>query len=475
MVIDPFAPAPMDEKSLFVHEEALSLLELTGLVRRRLERAMPEPCWLVAELSEVRLGASGHCFLEFVQKDAQGGSLVAKARGTIWRKQYKNIFSRFLRATGLTLEPGIKVMVQVEVAFHELYGFSLNVLDIDPTYTLGEVARRRLEIIRQLEEDGVMNLNKELPLPRIISNVAVISSPTAAGFGDFQAQLSQSPYGFHVRLFPALMQGEKVEESVIAALDAIASEAQNWDVVVLIRGGGATADLQGFDSYLLAENVAQFPLPVLTGIGHERDDTIVDLVAHTRLKTPTAVAAFLVARREGEGAALEDLKVRLSRSLEQRLLQEHREVEKISMALKLSASRVVVAHRQAFLEMHLRFERAVFRLTSREREALWRLNMKLESLARALLKDKHHALELLPSRLQESVQRILQQNHQRQLFLAQALKLADPERILALGFSMTFHDGILVKDAGALREGDEITTRLARGKITSTVKTNPKE
>lgn len=475
MIFDPFAPAEMGGESLFAHEEALSLLELTGRVRRTLEQSMPEPCWLVAELSEVRLGASGHCFLEFVQKDVEGGTLVAKARGTIWRKQYNYIFSRFLKATGRTLEPGIKVMVQVEVGFHELYGFSLSVFDIDPTYTLGEVARRRREIIRQLEEDGVMNLNKELPLPRMISNVAVISSPTAAGFGDFQAQLAQSGFGFHIKLFPALMQGEKVEESVIAAFDAIAAEARNWDVVVLIRGGGATADLQGFDSYLLAANVAQFPLPVLTGIGHERDDTIVDLVAHTRLKTPTAVAAFLVAKREDESAALEDLKLRLGRSLEQRLLQEHRHVEALCMALKLSATRAVAAHRQALLGVHLRSERAVTRLASKEREALWHLKMKIESRVRAVLKDKHHAFEAMPLKLQQSVEKILQQNRQRHLLLAQVLKLADPERILALGFSMTFKDGRIVKDAEALREGDEITTRLATGKITSTVKRNTKE
>ena len=261
------------------------------MVHAVLQHTLPDTYWLAAEVGEMRVASNGHCYLEFVQKDEVGGTLLAKARGHIWRQGYVNISAQFRRATGQDLRAGLNVLAEVEVTFHELYGYSLRVVNIDPTYTLGDLAAQRQAIIRQLEADGVINLNKEIPLPRLIRRVAVISSATAAGYGDFCRQLEQSGYGFELQLFPAVMQGDGVEQSVIAALDRIAAEPGRWDVAVIIRGGGSSLDLHGFDTYLLAANVAQFPLPVLSGIGHERDDTLVDLVAHTRLKTPTAVAA----------------------------------------------------------------------------------------------------------------------------------------------------------------------------------------
>ena len=292
--------------------DALSLYDLNVLVRRSLEQCLPDTYWIQAELSDVRTNSTGHCYLEFVQKDARSNSLIAKARGTIWSNVFRLLKPYFEEATGQAFVSGIKVLVQVTVSFHELYGYSLTVQDIDPTYTLGDMARRRKEILKQLEEEGVLLLNKELDIPRLPQRVAVISSSTAAGYGDFCHQLKNNPGGFYfyTELFPALMQGDRVEESVLVALDKINSRLESFDVVVIIRGGGATSDLSGFDTYLLAAACAQFPLPVITGIGHERDDTVLDSVAHTRVKTPTAAAEFLIGCMNDAAEELEMLACR---------------------------------------------------------------------------------------------------------------------------------------------------------------------
>jgi len=263
--------------------DSLSLLELNALVRRSLEQCLPDQYWIQAELSDVRSNTTGHCYLEFVQKDPRSNNLVAKARGMIWSNIYRLLKPYFEETTGQLFASGIKVLVKVTVQFHELYGYSLTVLDIDPAYTLGDMARRRREILMQLEEEGVLTLNKELEMPVLPQRIAVISSATAAGYGDFCHQLQHNSGGFffYTELFPALMQGNQVEESVLAALDRINDRVNEFDVVVIIRGGGATSDLSGFDTYLLAAACAQFPLPVITGIGHERDDTVLDSVAHT--------------------------------------------------------------------------------------------------------------------------------------------------------------------------------------------------
>ena len=269
--------------------DSLSLLELNSLVRRSLEQCLPDEYWIQAELSDVRSNTTGHCYLEFVQKDPRSNNLVAKARGMIWNNIYRLLKPYFEESTGQLFTSGIKVLVKVTVQFHELYGYSLTVLDIDPAYTLGDMARRRREILLQLEEEGVLTLNKELEMPVLPQRVAVISSATAAGYGDFCHQLQHNPGGFYfyTELFPALMQGNQVEESVLVALDRINARINEFDVVVIIRGGGATSDLSGFDTYLLAAACAQFPLPIITGIGHERDDTVLDSVA-----VSTAFSAF---------------------------------------------------------------------------------------------------------------------------------------------------------------------------------------
>ena len=411
-----------------MEEQALSLYELNGLVKRTIRDRMSETYWVQAELSDVRSNYSGHCYLEFIQKDASGNNLIAKARGTIWSNIYKMLKPYFEQETGQAFASGIKVLVRVSVDFHELYGYSLTVLDIDPTYTVGDMERKRREILRQLEEEGVIDLNKELEMPVLPQRIAVISSATAAGYGDFCNQLSNNPrgYGFYTELFPAIMQGERVEESIIAALDAIYARLEAFDVVVIIRGGGATSDLSGFDTYELAANCVQFPLPIITGIGHERDDTVIDLIAHTRVKTPTAAAAFLVACMDQVADRLDNLSFRLQQGVRNRLLWEHRRIEGLKQ----------------------RIPSAVYKRISDGKYGLLAANRDLQMATRQFLSMKKHRLELLQQRLNDAL----------------------PEKQLARGYSITLKNGKAVKDASALKEGDTLVTLLHQGKVESVIK-----
>lgn len=430
--------------------EALTLHELNNLVRCTLEGTLPDDYWLQAELSEVREGYNGHCYLEFVEKDRSGRNLVAKARGQIWRNVYLLLKPGFERETGQRLAPGLKVLVRVNVTFHELYGYSLNVTDIDPTYTLGDMARRRKEILDRLASEGILNDNKELPFPRMANRVAVISSASAAGYGDFCDQLLHNEYGlrFNVRLFPAVMQGDRVEESVLSALDAVMAECDRWDVVVIIRGGGATSDLSGFDTYLLAAACAQFPLPVITGIGHERDDTVLDAVAHTRVKTPTAAAALLVNHQWDEAAALEDLSHRAVQAATGRMERERLRMDRLSM-------RIGGGWPQLKGEALRRLDRAAQRM---------------QQAARQRLTDGRYRMELCSGRVERAALAVLERERHRLELWSQRAGAADPALLLKRGYSMTFCNGELVRTAAALKSGDEITTRLAEGELRSVVK-----
>ena len=408
--------------------EALSLYDLNALVRRSLEQCLPDEYWVQAELSEVHTHpATGHCYVEFVQKDPRGNNLVAKARGVIWNNVFRLLRPYFEESTGQAFVAGIKVLVQVSVSFHELYGYSLTVQDIDPTYTLGDMARRRREILKQLEEEGVLTLNKELPMPVLPQRVAVISSPTAAGYGDFCHQLEHNPrgYAFQVTLFAAVMQGDRVEASILKALDDINRRATRFDVVVIIRGGGATSDLSCFDTYLLATACAQFPLPIITGIGHERDDTVLDSVAHQRVKTPTAAAEYLISRMDEAASHLAELAEQLQESITLRLRQERLRLQQCRNRIPTASVRRLASARMEVLTARKDFHQAVENMLTRYR----------------------HRLALLHQRVTD----------------------ASPEKQLARGYSITLKDGRAVKDAAELHPGDRIETRLKEGKIVSTV------
>ena len=427
----------------------LSLLELNALIRRSVQACFPDSYWVQAELSDVRANSSGHCYLEFVQKDPSGNSLVAKARGIIWSGTYFRLKPYFESETGQAFVSGIKVLVKVSVNFHELYGYSLTVLDIDPIYTLGDMARRRREILSRLQQEGVLTLNKELELPELMQRVAVISSPTAAGYGDFCNQLAHNDFGFvfYTRLFPAVMQGEKVERSVISALDRIYREVDHWDVVVIIRGGGATSDLSGFDTYELAANCAQFPLPVITGIGHERDDTVIDMVAHTRVKTPTAAAEFLVNHLRRTAERLETFAQCVYQEVPSMLSRERERLD--SWMARIPAKVQMCLQREGFAQE--------------------RLVKRLEMSVQACLQSERHRQELCLQRVENALSvRMQVERHRLELF-SQRVKAASPDLLLKRGYSMTLKDGKAVTDASLLQPGDVVETRLAKGRFKSKV------
>lgn len=429
--------------------EPLTLYELNARVRGTVENALQEPCWLQAELSEVRTAYNGHCYVEFAQKDARGQSLVAKARGTIWAGTYALLGAYFERETGQRLAAGMKVLVRVAVSFHELYGYSLTVTDIDPAYTLGDLARRRREILRRLEEEGILNDNRALPLPVPASRVAVISSATAAGYGDFSDQLQHNDYGFRftTRLFPAVMQGERAEASLLDALDAVLAERDAWDVVVIIRGGGATSDLSCFDSYPLAAACAQFPLPVITGIGHERDDTVLDSVAHRRVKTPTAAAAFLIDCQLALATRLEALGRRVTEGTLRHVRERRAALD--TTALRLNSVFVHAVERQ------------------RRRLEMWQ--QRWQAAAERGMQREAHRLESLQSRLCLLAAGRVQRARLLLDAWGQRCEAADPVHLLRRGYTLTLRDGRPVKRPDDVREGDEIVTRTAHGDIRSVV------
>ena len=432
-------------------KQALSLVELNQRIRMTLEQAFPDTYWVRAEMSDVREnGASGHCYLEFIEKDPRSGQLLAKVRGAIWAKTFRLLKPYFEMETGQRFVSGLKVLVRVTVDFHELYGLSLTVVDIDPAYTLGDMARKRLEIIRQLQEEGVFELNKELPLPLLPRRIALISSPTAAGYEDFVNQLThnRAGYPFYVKLFPALMQGERTEESVIAALDRIYAHQELFDVVALLRGGGATSDLNSFDSYLLAANCAQFPLPILTGIGHERDDTVVDLVAHTRLKTPTAVAEFLIARMDQAAQTVEELQQTMTQSASVRLLQEKQRLQ--SYATRLPA---LVGQRM-----------------ERNRTLLHQLGAKLPTMAQGFVERKRAMVDRLVMQLRNATTTHLAEKQRFLQLQEQFVRMASPDYILRRGYSLTLREGKIIKRAEELHVGEELTTRFMDGEVKSIIK-----
>ena len=424
----------------------LTLYELNGLVKEVIECEMPNEYWVEAELSECR-ESRGHCYMELIQKDEQNATPIAKASAKCWASKWMIIRPYFERTTGQQLHAGMKVLLKVYPQFHEAYGFSWIVTDIDPTYTLGDMARKRQEIIRQLKEEGVFDLQKELQLPLFCQHIAVISSETAAGYGDFCNQLADNPYGFQFRtqLFPAIMQGEGVEQSIIEALERIYD--CDFDCVVIIRGGGATSDMSGFDTLALAENVANFPLPIITGIGHDRDESILDMVSHTRVKTPTAAAALLIDHLKLVLDTINNAQDAIARLTQQKLSTLNAQLSTLQEMLPRLFS-TVKARQEA------RIDNLYMRMLSSIRETV------ISSLGK---------INTLETRLPIFTDRkIITERHRLQLMEEKAKSL-DPTLLLQRGYSITLHNGRAVKDASVLAPGDEMETRLAKGRIISKV------
>lgn len=435
--------------------EALSLYELNSLVSGVLSLSLDKSYWLKAEISSV--SDRGHCYLELVENNEKK-QLVARAKAQIWKHKWLMLRPYFERETGQTLSAGLNVMLKVEVTFHPLYGYSLNVIDIDPSYTLGEMMRRRKEIIEALKSQGIADMNKELPLPGLLQRIAVISSASAAGYGDFCNQLNSNPDGlvFYTKLYPAIMQGNEVEESVISALDSIMADIDRyqWDAVVIIRGGGATTDLWGFDSLPLAECVAQFPIPVITGIGHERDDTVIDMISHTRVKTPTAAAEFLLRHQREQLEMLNDMESTIFGYAERLALETKNRLD------------AVIARMPSAFRMY----------SVREMSVIERVLSKLGKSAGEMVSANRNMQDLLIQRFELLVSSAMLKERHRLMLLDKTVSSADPSNLLRLGYSVTRLNGKALTSLDGLSVGDKLTTMLYGGEIVSEIKSmNVKE
>lgn len=416
--------------------EHLSLFELNQTIGDVLSKNLDPSYWVVAEIGEMRHNPKGHCYLELVEKE--GNQIKAKARATIWSYTYRNLSGWFEGITGQSLKSGMKILFNATIQFHEIYGFSLNIKDIDAQYTLGERAKRRQEIIQQLMDDGIFDMNKELNLPTVPQRIAVISSETAAGFGDFMDQLSGNEYGysFNVQLFNSTMQGEKAATSMIESMLLVFERIEEFDLLVIIRGGGASLDLDCFDSYNLGSYIAQFPLPIITGIGHERDETIADLVAHTKLKTPTAVSEFLLSGMKTFEVKLDAHFTLLSNQLNQSLIEENYKIDQLSN----------------------KFLRNMQVLLNEQDLKLNEFKQQLRFNSKNLLNSNEHQLEKYFQILSKQPKRILEKEHEKLIHLNKELDIINPVNVLKRGYSLTFVDGVNVNKVNSLGKESTITT-----------------
>ena len=430
-------------------ENALTLYELNSLVVELIDKVMPSSYWVEAEIADAR-ESKGHLYLELIEKDESTNIPIARASAKCWRSSWLMIGPHFERVAGVKLRAGLQIMIQVHAQFHAQYGFSWIIDDINPEYTMGSMARKRNEIIAQLKSEGVFELQRELCLPLFAQRIAVISSASAAGYGDFCNQLQHNEYGFRfqMQLFQAFMQGEQVEQSIVAALNLISTKEDDFDCVVIIRGGVATADLSGFDTLVLAENVANFPLPVITGIGHERDESILDMVAHTRVKTPTAAAAFLIDHLAATLNRIEQAQISIQRMVEHRIQHEKLHLQQLSTHIPILFS--MVRNRE-----NARLDDYWHALLQRVMLHLQQSKMRVE-----LLSNK-----VIPA----TTNKLMAEQHKLQL-LEQRVDGVNPERMLRLGYSLTYKNGYVLRNINEVKAGDEITTRLEGGIITSVVK-----
>lgn len=426
----------------------LTLSMLNGLVKQTIELTMSDQYWVEAELASVHENR-GHCYMELIEKDEFTNTPVAQARACCWSRTWLRIGPRFVRETGQQLHAGMKVLLKVKANFHEAYGFSWIVNDIDPTYTMGDMARKRQQILQTLRDEGVIDLNKSLEIPMFAKRIAVISSATAAGYGDFCNQLIDNDYGFQFtsRLFPALMQGEGVEQSVIAALEKIYAEVDNFDVVVITRGGGSTSDLSGFDTLALAENVANFPLPIITGIGHDRDQSILDIIVCRSVKTPTAAAEFLISNLAATYDAIMDCTERITRAVQTRMQTENLRLSRIEQYLASAFSIRKVKAESHLDELSRRMAHSIGQRLLTEQGRILSMEQRIPILLSTRIEREQHRLQMLEQKAQAQ----------------------NPVNILRRGYSIALHDGYAVRDPKALKPGDQISLVVEKGIVETIV------
>ena len=429
-----------------------SLRELQLAVRERLAEAFPLPVWVAAEISEMKVNYSGHCYLELVEKGGTNGVPAAKASAVIWRSHYGPIATYFASKTGEQLAVGMKVLVRVTISYHELYGLSFQIQDIDPTYTLGDWEQQRQQTITRLREEGVWDMNRELGVPRVPQRVAIVSSANAAGYQDFCKEIARSPYRVELTLFDAFMQGHGAEDSIIGALERVADRADEFDVVALIRGGGSQSDLACFNSYRLCAHVAQFPLPIVTGIGHDKDESVADMVAAQRLKTPTAVAAWIGEQMAEFDGSLDALAQAIERHATEILSTERQRLERNAAMIATQAAAA----------------------TRRIELTLERYRSELRRVSEQLLSDQRNRVARADENLRRATEYFVRSERERLGSLEQAVAARDPQNIMALGFAVVSLGGHALNDASQTAIGQQVSIRLAKGELKAKITDNGK-
>ncbi len=450
----------------------VSLYELNNKVRGILNESLPDLLWVVAEINELNTNNSGHCYLELIEKDKVKDKIIAKARATIWAFKFRLLKPYFETTTGQSFSSGIKVLLQVQVEFHELFGYSLNIHDIDPTYTVGDLARQKLLTIKKLKNEGIFLMNKELSLPLLPSNVAIISSRTAAGLQDFIHQLKNNPFGyvFNPKLFPALVQGKDAEDSIIRALDRIFIHEDFFDLVVIIRGGGSQADLNCFNNYFLASHVAQFPLPVLTGIGHEKDETVTDLVASVSLKTPTAVAEFIIQTFNEFDNEITEIQEQIINQVAQILTNEKQMLDRLSLQIAPLVQNKIAIKTRRIDQLGILISSAVKNYVVVQKDLLKSNGSEIQyRLKEYFTKVSYQINKLLNSSRFSSHQFIREKENKLDVY-QQSIKLLDPTNILKRGYSLSYSDNKLVTSVGSLKKGKILHSKFSDGEVISLVK-----
>lgn len=424
-------------------QQVVTLYGLTSLVANLIASHQgTQNVWVTAELSDVN--RRGHVYMELIEKNA-AGQAVAKARAVIWANVAQQIIGKFERATGQRFESGIKLMVRASVNMHPLYGMSLVITDINPEFTMGDLVRRRREILMRLKAEGILEDNRRLEWNVPALRIAVVSAAGAAGYGDFVHQLYSAGFRFKTQLFEAVMQGDRTVPTVLDALEAIESEADRWDGVVIIRGGGATSDLAAFESYDLAARIACFPLPVIVGIGHERDVTVLDYVANMRVKTPTAAAEWLIQQASQQLDRLKMMAQQLHVTVSDRVSGQREQLSYFQASLPLVASNYLTRKKT-------QLERAISSVG----------NLSARRIAPGLQR-----LDGLAQRLQMLSSAAV--NRQRALLDSRQSLLAalSPQATLKRGYTITLVDGVALKSAKDVAAGQTIVTCLHDGKIVS--------
>ena len=423
--------------------------------------------WVIAEITDLSMRGNGHGYCTLIEKDASGRS-IASLRATIWQNDFRMICNKFLSATGQNLASGMKVSLQVSASMHPLYGLSANVRDIDPSYTLGDMERIRREILARLQKEGIYDRNKSVSLDSAPQKIAIISAEGAAGYGDFMRQLEASPFSFYTLLYPAAMQGDRTVPGVMAALDKIEETIDFWDCVVIIRGGGATNDLNSFDNLELARRVATYPLPVIVGIGHERDNTVLDYIAHTRCKTPTAVAAFLIDRLSGACDRVDQLMRALTDSARRTLNAEREHLGHKESIIPLLANRLIEAHHRRIERLQTLLSQSGATATARALKHLNEIGMRLTEVATRQIGRQRG---LLDSRMAVLRQAAMQRVKMAGLELdnrARLIAVLNPDATLRRGYSITRVNGKALRSVKDIEPGTLLTTTLPDGSITST-------